>query len=73
MLSACCQTAPSQKASSIGFLFGVVVVIVIFDFFFFFTEKAKLINLNLQVKDLVARIYGRWQDLIQNSRLTQVT
>lgn len=71
MLSACCQTAPSQKASSIGFLFGVVVVIVIFDFFL--TEKAKLINLNLQVKDLVARIYGRWQDLIQNSRLTQVT
>jgi len=72
MLSACCQTAPSQKASSIGFLFGVVVVIVIFDFFFL-TEMAKLINLNLQVKDLVARIYGRWQDLIQNSRLTQVT
>jgi len=71
MLSACCQTAPSQKASSIGFLFGVVVVIVIFDFFL--TEMAKLINLNLQVKDLVARIYGRWQDLIQNSRLTQVT
>lgn len=72
MLSACCQTAPSQKASSIGFLFGVVVVIVIFDFFFL-TEMAKLIDLNLQVKDLVARIYGRWQDLIQNSRLTQVT
>lgn len=71
MLSACCQTAPSQKASSVGFLFGVVVVIVIFDFFL--TEMAKLINLNLQVKDLVARIYGRWQDLIQNSRLTQVT
>lgn len=71
MLSACCQTAPSQKASSIGFLFGVVVVIVIFDFFL--TEMAKLINLNLQVKDLVARIYGRWQNLIQNSRLTQVT
>lgn len=71
MLSACCQTAPSQKASSIGFLFGVVVVIVIFDFFL--TEMAKLIDLNLQVKDLVARIYGRWQDLIQNSRLTQVT
>lgn len=71
MLSACCQTAPSQKASSVGFLFGVVVVIVIFDFFL--TEMAKLIDLNLQVKDLVARIYGRWQDLIQNSRLTQVT
>uniref|UniRef100_A0A669PT21 SMC5-SMC6 complex localization factor 2 n=2 Tax=Phasianus colchicus TaxID=9054 RepID=A0A669PT21_PHACC len=33
-------------------------------------EDARLFY-RTKVKDLVARIYGRWQDLIQNSRLTQ--
>uniref|UniRef100_G1NCW9 SMC5-SMC6 complex localization factor 2 n=2 Tax=Meleagris gallopavo TaxID=9103 RepID=G1NCW9_MELGA len=33
-------------------------------------EDARLFY-RTKVKDLVARIYGRWQDLIQNSRITQ--
>ncbi|XP_065603099.1 SMC5-SMC6 complex localization factor protein 2 isoform X2 [Cyrtonyx montezumae] len=33
-------------------------------------EDARLFY-RTKVKDLVARIYGRWQELIQNSRLTQ--
>lgn len=38
----------------------------------FLTKMAKLIAVNLQVNGLAARIYGKWQDVIQTTRLIQV-